>query len=341
MHSRPSQVWCVLAKFNIDEKPGAGPWFAKSLFDGVEVFTTGCCIGARTSQAEAGDQVRDILSWECDGFGLTSDMDAQHVFVLIPKSLSHTNHDRLRNNTQKSVKMYIMRYYTGTRLIDHHCIFKSCQIFLFPTSSLAVGCFEDMSPFAASNFDSPLAAQSDEAGNNSEWHFLHQFLQRSVATWKRVNHWWRLPVLLQFRWIFSADACPARCRWASPSHQGENPQPMWRLRLISLGTVALSNIPAVSKYDILIMQSGAFLPLTFCSSCILSIKSITETKSASAIHGLLSDPFCDPKFGRCQRISTQCVDVLWTQQADIDPREIEMVEAASGTRYSSTFQLWR
>ena len=79
--------------------------------------------------------------------------------------------------------------------------------------------------------------------------------------------------------FFSADSCPARCRWASPPHPGENPQPMWRLRLISLGTVALSNIPAVSKYDILIMQYGAFLPLTFCSSCILSIKSITETKS--------------------------------------------------------------
>ena len=39
-----------------DEKPGAGPWFAKSLFDGVKVVTMGCCIGARTSQAEAGDQ---------------------------------------------------------------------------------------------------------------------------------------------------------------------------------------------------------------------------------------------------------------------------------------------
>ena len=57
-----------------------------------------------------------------------------------------------------------------------------------------------------------------------------------------------------------------------------------------------------------------------CSICILSIKSITiksstETKSASAIHGLLSDPFCDPQLGRCQRISIQCVDVLWTRPA--------------------------
>ena len=39
-----------------DEKPGACPRFAKSFFDGVEVVTMGCCIGARTSQAEAGDQ---------------------------------------------------------------------------------------------------------------------------------------------------------------------------------------------------------------------------------------------------------------------------------------------
>ena len=94
-------------------------------------------------------------------------MDTQHVFVLIPEPLSHTNHGRLRNNTPKKCQD-LMRYYTGTRFIDHLCIFKSCQIYLFPTSSLAVGCFEDMSPFAASNFDSPLAAQSDEAGNNSE-----------------------------------------------------------------------------------------------------------------------------------------------------------------------------
>ena len=101
-----------------------------------------------------------------------------------------------------------MRYSTGTRFTDHHYIFKSYQIFLLPRRSLAVGCFEDMSPFAASNFDSPLAAQSDEAGNNSECHFLHQFLQRSVANWKRVNHWWRLPVLLQFKWIFSALQMP-------------------------------------------------------------------------------------------------------------------------------------
>ena len=35
-----------------DEKPGAGPWFWQS----IEVFTMGCCIGARTSQAEAGDK---------------------------------------------------------------------------------------------------------------------------------------------------------------------------------------------------------------------------------------------------------------------------------------------
>jgi len=56
--------------------------------------------------------------------------------------------------------------YTGTRLIDHHD-----ANYLFPTISLAVDCFEDMSPFAASNFDSPLAAQTEEAENGSELHF--------------------------------------------------------------------------------------------------------------------------------------------------------------------------
>ena len=55
-----------------------------------------------------------------------------------------------------------MRYYTGIRLVDLHA-----QIYLVSTSSLAVGCFEDMSPFAASNFDSPTAAQTEEAGKRA------------------------------------------------------------------------------------------------------------------------------------------------------------------------------
>ena len=55
-----------------------------------------------------------------------------------------------------------MRYYTGIRLVDLHA-----QIYLFSTSSLAVDCFEDMSPFAASNFDSPTAAQTKEAGKRA------------------------------------------------------------------------------------------------------------------------------------------------------------------------------
>ena len=75
-----------------------------------------------------------------------------------------------RTPKKVSYNIIIIRYYTGTRLIDHRLMYKFNQIqsYLFPASSLAVGCFEDMSPFAASNFDSPLAAQSDEAGNNSE-----------------------------------------------------------------------------------------------------------------------------------------------------------------------------
>ena len=55
-----------------------------------------------------------------------------------------------------------MRYYTGIRLVDLHA-----QIYLVSTSSLAVDCFEDMSPFAASNFDSPTAAQTEEAGKRA------------------------------------------------------------------------------------------------------------------------------------------------------------------------------
>ena len=53
-----------------------------------------------------------------------------------------------------------------------------------------------MSPFAASNFDSPLAAQS-EAGNDSEWHF-------------RMNS---CSVQLQLRNVSTADwACKSFCK---------------------------------------------------------------------------------------------------------------------------------
>ena len=38
---------------------------------------------------------------------------------------------------------------------------------------------------------------------NGQWMaLLHDFLQRSVATWKRVNHWWSLPVFSQVKWVF-------------------------------------------------------------------------------------------------------------------------------------------
>ena len=57
----------------------------------------------RRRETRNSSQVRDILSWECDGFGLTSDMDAQQVFVLIQKPLSHTKHGRRRNITPKKV----------------------------------------------------------------------------------------------------------------------------------------------------------------------------------------------------------------------------------------------
>ena len=93
---------------------------------------------------------------------------------------------------------------------DWSSLYVSIQICLFPRSSLTVGCFEDMSPFAASNFDSPLAA-TEEAGNDSERHactFRTNSWSRSVATWKRVNHWWRLLFLLRTKWVFSASQMP-------------------------------------------------------------------------------------------------------------------------------------
>jgi len=37
-----------------DEKHGACPRFAKSFFDGVEVVTMGCCIGARVEVVAPG-----------------------------------------------------------------------------------------------------------------------------------------------------------------------------------------------------------------------------------------------------------------------------------------------
>ena len=93
-----------------DKKPGAGPWFAKSLFDGVKALRSSQWAAVlvqelprRRRETRNSSQVRDIPSWECDGFGLTSDMDAQHVFVLIQKPLSHTKHGRRRNITPKKV----------------------------------------------------------------------------------------------------------------------------------------------------------------------------------------------------------------------------------------------
>ena len=54
LNVKPDQI---LEKIqHLTRTPGACPRFAKSFFDGVEVFTMGCCIGARTSQAEAGDK---------------------------------------------------------------------------------------------------------------------------------------------------------------------------------------------------------------------------------------------------------------------------------------------
>ena len=104
-------------------------------------------------------------------------------------------------------------------------------MYLFPTSSLAVDCFEDMSPLAASNFDSPLAAQT-EAGNDSEWHFRMnscsvQLQLGNVSTADRACQ----SFSSRTSFLSFADAFPARCRWTSPPHQGQNVEPKRRLRL--------------------------------------------------------------------------------------------------------------
>ena len=78
-----------------------------------------------------------------------------------------------------------------------------------------------MSPFAASNFDSPLAA-TEEAVNAT----LAPFAPIPEA------------VQLQLGNVSTADAFLARRRWTSPPHQGKGRQPKWRPRLISLSTVA-------------------------------------------------------------------------------------------------------
>ena len=97
------------------------------VLDGVEVFTIALRssrwaavlvleLPRRRRETRNSSQVRDIPACECDGFGLTYDMDGQHVFVLFPKPFNHTNHGRLRNNTPKRSKKCqdLMRYCTGT-----------------------------------------------------------------------------------------------------------------------------------------------------------------------------------------------------------------------------------
>ena len=131
-----------------------------------------------------------------------------------------------------------MRYYTGTNwfIITYIQIMSNLQ-YLFPTSSLAVGCLEDMSPFAASNFDSPLAAQTEEARNGSEWHMNDIFAWIPAAFSCNLETCQRL---MQLAHLFAsqkgclsfADAFPARRRWTSPPHQGKGRQPKWRSRLI-------------------------------------------------------------------------------------------------------------
>ena len=154
-----------------------------------------------------------------------------------------------------------MRYYTSTNwfIIITYTVVKSGQIYLFPTSSLAVGCLEDMSPFAASNFDSPLAAQTGEARNGSEWHmniiWMTFFARMPAAFSCNLETYQRL---MQLAHLFAsqkvclsfADAFSARRRWTSRPHQGKGRQPKWRSRLIWAQLLCLTIILVLSEYGL-------------------------------------------------------------------------------------------
>ena len=173
---------------------------------------------------------------------------------------------------------------------DWSSLYVSIQICLFPTSSLTVGCFEDMSPFAASNFDSPLAA-TEEAGNDSERHactFRTNSWSRSVATWKRVNHWWRLLFLLRTKWVFSASQMPflrgadgpaLRIKGRAGNQSGDRGSYHWAQ------LPALFDIPVVSRSDI---YSRLISPLTLAQHLNRKL----DTSRGFAVHVLWTGRTC-------------------------------------------------
>ena len=149
-----------------------------------------------------------------------------------------------RTPKKVSYNIIIIRYYTGTRLIDHRLMYKFNQIQSY--------LFQQVHWLSVA---SRICRHSRQVTSTALWQ-PNQMRQETTAIVLFCTN--SCSVQLQLGNVSAtagdcqsfcnsneffgfADACPARCRWASPPHQGENPQPKWRLRLISLGTVALSN----------------------------------------------------------------------------------------------------
>ena len=100
-----------------------------------------------------------------------------------------------------------MRYYTGTNwfIIIYMQIrsnlfvsnqFTGCRLFVWRT------CRHSRQVTSIALWQ-PRQRRQETAVNDIwmtyEWHFLHEFLQRSVATWKHVNDWCSLPIFLQVK----------------------------------------------------------------------------------------------------------------------------------------------
>ena len=159
-----------------------------------------------------------------------------------------------------------------------------------------------MLPFAASNFDSPLAAQT-EARNGSEWHMNDIFCTNSCS------------VHLQLGNMSTIDAaCPSFCKSKSlsqfrrclfckaqmdqPSASREGPATKVEIEA-HLGTVALFDSHACAIWIWSLECGGAFCPFTFAKSLYTSVQKHQRNQIRSCDpQGLLSGPFSD-EVGHC------------------------------------------